>query len=88
MVVTIDRNQIRNNISLWCQVQQHFETYDCTCGRYTVYYECGHIIAPPTLFRCERTISNHTRDVILCYRPARLVDVFSVNIRGRCRHCA
>lgn len=87
MVITIDHDQIPQNDDLWLQVQQRFSTHDCTCGRYAFYYECGHIIGSPILFRCTGTIAIQTGKIILCYHPARLVNVFSVNIRGRCRDC-
>ena len=89
MVVTIDAHQIfhHENVSLWNRVQHRFRTHSCTCGNYIFYWECGHTIGSPLLRLCGGTLGPDTGRVVLCYHPARLVQVYNVNIRGRCRHC-
>jgi hypothetical protein len=88
MVVPIERSQIPHNYHLWRQVQHHSPTNNCFCGRYAFYYECGHTIGSAILFRCQNSGDFQTGHIILCYHPARFIQVYDVNIRGRCNHCA
>ncbi|KAK0723618.1 hypothetical protein B0T26DRAFT_675170 [Lasiosphaeria miniovina] len=59
----------------------------CPCGRYAFYHECGHLPTSPILHKCGGTLSQGSGGIILCYRPAPLVNVHNVVIRGQCSHC-
>jgi len=82
MPIMIYPREIMRRTDLWAQSRN-----GCSCGRYAFYLECGHLHGQPMMLKCGKTRQATTGFTILCYRPAPLVHVYNVVVRGRCEHC-